>query len=85
MNKYKINMDILDDQKALEDFISMFSSYYEIIGDEIEKYNKGEEYYSDELISKYRSTIEGTNEVIGFILRYSGHANKYIEKIIKED
>ena len=44
-----------------------------------------EEYYSDELISKYRSTIEGTNEVIGFILRYSGHANKYIEKIIKED
>ena len=80
MNKYKINMDILDDQKALEDFISMFSSYYEIISDEIEKYNKGEEYYSDELISKYRSAIEGTNEVIGFILRQSGHANKYIEK-----
>ena len=80
MNKYKINMDILDDQKALEDFISMFSSYYEIIGDEIEKYNKGEEYYSDELITKYRKAIEGTNEVIGFILRHSGHANKYIEK-----
>lgn len=79
MNKYKINMDILDDQKALEDFIIRFSSYYETIGDEIEKYNKGEEYYSDELISKYRSTIEGTNEVIGFILRHSGHANKYIE------
>ena len=85
MENYKINIDILDDQKALEDIISMFSSYYEIIGDEIEKYNKGEEYYSDELISKYRSTIEGTNEAIGFILRYSGHANKYIEKIIKED
>ena len=79
MNKYKINMDILDDQKALEDFIIRFSSYYETIGDEIEKYNKGEEDYSDELISKYRSTIEGTNEVIGFILRHSGHANKYIE------
>ena len=79
MNKYKINMDILDDQKALEDFIIRFSSYYETISDEIEKYNKGEEDYSDELISKYRKAIEGTNEVIDFISRYSGHANKYIE------
>ena len=79
MNKYKINMDILDDKKALENFIIRFSSYYEAVGDEIEKYNKGEKYYSDELISKYRKAIEGTNEVIGFILRHSGHANKNIE------
>ena len=85
MENYKINIDILDDQKALEDFIISFSSYYEVIGNEIERYNKGEEYYSDELITKYRKIIEGSNKVIDFITRHSSHANKYIEKIIKED
>lgn len=85
MENYKINIDILDDQKALEGFIISFSSYYEAISNEIERYNKGEEYYSDELITKYRKIIEGSNKVIDFITSHSSHANKYIEKIIKED
>jgi uncharacterized protein (UPF0335 family) len=73
------------DERVLREFAINFISYYEATVERFERL-EAEEDVSDslkEIYSEYRKTLEGTNNILNYIVQYGINVNKYLEK--KED